>query len=235
MVSIIIPCYNDDYLKYALQSCVEQDYEDVEVKLVVDHQKLFMPPYVGLEFIQNNENLGTAESINVGLRACSGDYIMILAADDMLTKDSISRRIKMFEEDPELDAIYGFMLKVQGDCSYEEAQKVVPRRHPSEYTVPLYRRRVFQKYGLLHPPMRGREDKEYSYRLGVHSKSPFERRVKIRKADYDVYYYRRHEQAQRKARTRDIYREIGLHMAFDKRMKDLEINGITEKNTEFLK
>ena len=171
----------------------------------------------------------------MGLRLSKGDYIMILAADDMLTKDSISRRIKMFEEDPELDAIYGFMLKVQGDCSYEEAQKVVPRRHPSEYTVPLYRRRVFQKYGLLHPPMRGREDKEYSYRLGVHSKSPFERRVKIRKADYDVYYYRRHEQAQRKARTRDIYREIGLHMAFDKRMKDLEINGITEKNTEFLK
>ena len=238
MVSVIIPCFNHKYIEDTINSLVYQSYKDIEIIIVhddPDYEGLIVPNVVNMIILQNKENLGTAESINVGIRASKGEYILPLDSDDMLTQNSISCRIKMFEDNPELDVIYGCILKVHDDVSYDLAIKGKWKRHPSEYTVPMYRRRVFQKYGLFHPPMRGKQDKEMSYRLGVHKKSPLKTVVKFKKIEEDVYYYRRHHDSQHKQRGRDIYKEIKVCMAFDKRMKDLEINGITEQNTELLR
>jgi len=244
MVSIVIPCYNSEkWIIDCLDSCLFQDYgiKDIEVIIVDDcstdrtREIIDCSVHSGaVTVITNKENLGTAGTINVGIRASKGEYILILAADDMLTKNSISGRMKMFGERPELEIIYGFMLKIHGDISYGEAIAGQWKRHPSEFTTPIYRRSVFEKYGLLHPEMRSKEDKEYSYRLGIHRKSPLKRVVNIEKASFDVYYYRRHENAQRKRRAKDIYFYVRTMMAFDKRIMQLRRDGITRENTEFL-
>jgi hypothetical protein len=54
------------------------------------------------------------------------------------------------------------------------------------------------------------------------------------KADFPVAYYRRHGDSKRKRRKHDRDFDIRTHMEFDARTKDLEINGITKENTEFL-
>jgi len=237
MVSIVIPCYNSEYLSDAVVSCNLQNYENIEIIIVddnpVDRQLTNKPK--NTKFIYNKENMGVSYSRNAGIKAAKGEYIITLDADDMLTKDSISGRIRMFEAQPELEVIYGFMLKVHGDISYGDTLRGTWKRHPSEFTAPIYRRSVFEKYGLFHEPLRSKEDKEFSYRLGVHRKSPLKHVVKYKKAEKDVYYYRRHPEAKRKKRATDLMFDIYTCMEFDKRVMQLRREGITPDNTEFLK
>jgi len=237
MVSIIIPCYNSDYLYQCIGSCIGQEYDDYEVITVNDNPNNNLEELVDQRFklITNEKNMGVSYSRNVGIKAAKGEYIITLDADDMLTEDSISERMKMFEAQPELEVIYGFMLKVHGDISYGDTLRGTWKRHPSEFTAPIYRRSVFEKYGLFHEPLRSKEDKEFSYRLGVHRKSPLKHVVKYKKAEKDVYYYRRHPEAKRKKRATDLMFDIYTCMEFDKRVMQLRREGITPDNTEFLK
>jgi len=178
MVSIIVPCYNyGQYLPHCLRSLEVALCGDDEVIIVDDASKenpieAFWSTGC-VKIIKHTENKGVSATINTGIRASKGDFILILSADDMLTPNSIPGRLKMFEADPDLDVIYGAMAEVHGDVDYAAAMKTLDKfeEHPSKYTVPMFRRRVFQKYGLYHEPLRSREDKELQYRLGVHAKS----------------------------------------------------------------
>jgi len=71
MVSVIIP-YNKDrgYLKYAIASVWEQTYTDWEI-------------------IEACSPGNCATNINTGLLKAGGDYVKILAEDDLLTPDSL--------------------------------------------------------------------------------------------------------------------------------------------------
>ena len=242
LVSIIIPNYNyGNYLPACLDSILGNEHQDYEAIVVDDCSTENQIPdclsVPKVTVIKNAKNLGTAGTINAGLRACHGEYIMIVSADDMITPQSITGRLSVFQKRPDLDVIYGAMHKVGGNVSYKEALASLssPRLHPSIYTVPLYRRSVFTRFGILHETMRGKEDKEMQYRLGVHEKAYCEPRVKFIRVRWPVYIYRRHDRAQRKHRSKNLMEDIYLYMEFDKRCKDVEINGLNEKNTEFLK
>jgi glycosyltransferase involved in cell wall biosynthesis len=242
MVSIIVPCYNyGRYLPACLESIEKNGYDDYEIIVVDDCSALDLiaPAIVQIPrctFIGNKTNLGVAGTINVGIRASKGDFIMVLSADDMIVLGTLGQRNNILLADPDLDVIYGAMAEIHGDMGYVDALKTLDHfeAHPSRFTVPLYKRRVFQKFGLYHEPLRSREDKEYQYRLGVHAKSYCKPRVKFARVDWPVYFYRRHEGAQRKRRAKDLMFDIQTCMIFDSRCKDVEINGITADNTEFL-
>jgi len=246
-VSIVVPHYNYGmYLRDCLVSLACNSYPYFEVIIVDDlstengvpDRPGWMSNDSNLTTIYHKQNKGVAATINTGIRASKGEFIMIVSADDMITKCSIEGRIDMFCSDKDLDVIYGPMLKVQGSVDYETsiaASAGLPI-HPSKFTVPMYRRRVFEKFGLLHEPLRSKEDKEIQIRLGVH-RNTFQKQplVKFVRCDFPVYFYRRHELAQRKRRSKDMDFDICTIMEFDKRCKDIEINGITAENTEFLK
>ena len=236
MVSIIVPCYNYwKYLPDCLKSIRENDCGDTQT-IVVDDASPEPPSGMddNVNIIRNHANLGVAGTINVGIRASTGEYIMIVSADDMITPESISCRLELFNAKPSLEVIYGAMIEVHGDMGYDDALKIKPEIHPSRFTVPLYRRSVFQKHGLLHEALRSKEDKEMQYRLGVHKKAYRRSVVDFTRVDKPVYFYRRHEAAQRKRRAKDLMFDITTCMEFDKRSKDVELNGTTKENTEFL-
>jgi len=239
MVSIIIPCYNPRWISDCVTSCQEQSHKDIEIIVVNDigspgSSASTMISRLGVIAIENKENMGVSFSRNAGIKASKGDYILPLDADDMLAPESISCRLKEFEKDPDLQVVYGPMLKIHGDISYGEALGSKCDIHPSKYTVPMYRRDVFEKFGLFHEPLRSKEDKEMSYRLGVHKKSPIKKGVKFKRVEEPVYYYRRHDDAKRKSRIVDVYFDVRTCMEFDKRIMELRKNGITKQNTEFL-
>ena len=247
VVSVIVPCYNyGNYLNDCLSSLACNGYPYLEVIVVDDLSTENKIPdstkWLGFNSemitIYHKQNKGVAATINTGIRASHGDFIMIVSADDMITPNGIIGRLAMFAEHPELEVIYGPMLKVQGSAGYEETVAGMGKLaiHPSKYTVPLYRRSVFQRFGLIHEPLRSKEDKEMQVRLGVHRKT-FQKKplVNFARCDFPVYFYRRHELAQRKRRSSDLMFDIQTIMEFDKRCKDIEINGINAGNTELLK
>ncbi len=82
-LSIIIPLFNScDFISRALQSCINQTLRDIEI-LVVDDKSEDESVKIALEFakkdprikiFQNEENLGTFASRNLGVLHSSSDF-----------------------------------------------------------------------------------------------------------------------------------------------------------------
>ena len=92
MVSVIIPIYNvETYLSKCLDSVLGQTYSKLEIILVndgsTDNSGNICEKYAKKDkrikyFYQKNEGLSSAR--NTGLRAVSGDYILMVDGDDAL-------------------------------------------------------------------------------------------------------------------------------------------------------
>jgi glycosyltransferase involved in cell wall biosynthesis len=108
LVSIIIATYRREYsLKKALLSLTKQTYESIEiivvddnadvswnnkVQLIIDYVK--SQGNMRIVYIQNEENKGSAETRNIGIRTASGKYITFLDDDDIYLPDKINSQIK---------------------------------------------------------------------------------------------------------------------------------------------
>lgn len=109
LVSIVIATYQrKKRLSRALTSLVNQSYKNLEVIIVDDNANeewnLSIKKIVenfknkNFRYIRNNENLGSAKSRNVGIKASNGQYITFLDDDDVYTTLKIERQlVKMIE------------------------------------------------------------------------------------------------------------------------------------------
>lgn len=98
MISIIIPAYNAaKYIERSLRSCIQQDYEEVEILIVNDGSSDNTVEIVE-RFIQydsrirliNKLNGGLVSARKEGLNYVLGDYVFFLDADDYLEEDTLS-------------------------------------------------------------------------------------------------------------------------------------------------
>ncbi|MEQ8653060.1 MAG: glycosyltransferase family 2 protein [Kiloniellales bacterium] len=105
MVSLVIPLYNGaHYISETLQSVVDQCFESLQV-VVIDDGSTDRSPELARRFadqfkkftFRRQQNKGVSATRNHGLSLASGKYIAFLDADDLLAKDSISRRVNTLE------------------------------------------------------------------------------------------------------------------------------------------
>ena len=97
LVSIIIPVYNaEKYLRYCVDSILQQSYTNLEVILVDDGAKDSSPSICD-DYAQSDSrvtvihqpNGGIAKAQNTGLDAAHGDYIAFADNDDILDSRNI--------------------------------------------------------------------------------------------------------------------------------------------------
>ncbi|MFY0686969.1 MAG: glycosyltransferase family 2 protein [Cyclobacteriaceae bacterium] len=107
LVTVICLCYNhEDYVMEALQSVANQMYGNVEVIICDDAStdaskseiEAFAQSHPDCKTIFHEQNLGNCRSFNECLKYASGQFIIDLAADDILAPDRISTGISVFEE-----------------------------------------------------------------------------------------------------------------------------------------
>ena len=90
-VSIIIPMYNsEEYIKEAVDSCLSQTYENIEI-IVIDDGSTDNSKEEILDHIETNRvryfyqsNKGRSAARNYGLDISEGAYINFLDSDDLL-------------------------------------------------------------------------------------------------------------------------------------------------------
>ncbi|MCR5388384.1 MAG: glycosyltransferase [Lachnospiraceae bacterium] len=118
-VSVIIPSYNNSkFLKQAVDSVLmqraprvmgvpfdEENPDWLEVIVVNDNspadEDAVMAEYAEDErvlYIKNGENLGVAESRNVGVSASSGEYVAFLDADDFWEQGKLMAQLELLWE-----------------------------------------------------------------------------------------------------------------------------------------
>lgn len=102
-VSILIPCYNSErFIAETLKSCIEQDYDNVEI-IVVDDGSSDKSFAIAREWatryssisVYCQPNKGVCRARNLAFEKSSGEYIMYLDADDIISRDKISHQIKL--------------------------------------------------------------------------------------------------------------------------------------------
>lgn len=119
-VSVVVPCYNyGRYLPQCVHS-VTHNQPGVEVEvIVVDDASTDDSAAVAealhsedprVRLIRHARNRGHIATYNDGLAAVTGDYVMLLSADDLATPGALPRAVALFEAEPSVGLVYGGVL-----------------------------------------------------------------------------------------------------------------------------
>lgn len=114
LVSIVIPCYNQArYLNETVQSVMGSTHKAIEIIIVNDGstdntseigQSLAEQISCVHYFSQNNS--GPSVARNHGIQKSSGEYILPLDADDLISKDYIEKALTVLIKRPEVKVVY---------------------------------------------------------------------------------------------------------------------------------
>ncbi len=135
MVSVIIPTYKRklDYVSNALQSVINQTYDNIEIIVVDDSPSDFpyrddIKNYIEalnnnrIIYIRNEKNLGGSLSRNVGINVAHGEYITFLDDDDEYMSGKVEKQLK-FMLDTNCDLSFSNMIMYRMDgkvCDYRD-------------------------------------------------------------------------------------------------------------------
>ena len=183
-ISLITITYNSaQTLKDTLTSVLEQTYTDIEYILVdgaskdntVAIIKDFEPKFEGRMKWISEPDKGLYDAMDKGIRMATGDVIGILNSDDFFTsKEVLAKVAEAFEQDTQLDAVYGDVHFVNPDdlqrCVRYYSSKVFKKSlmrlgfmpaHPSFYLKKV----CFDKYGVYKTDYKIAADFEFLLRV----------------------------------------------------------------------
>ena len=113
-VSVIIPVYNDGpYLQEALQSVLNQPYQDFEIILVDDGstdvvtQKLLNETEQAKIHVFFKEHAGVSLARNYAINKATGEYVLPLDADDLLGEAFLKEAVVMLDVNPKVKVVCG--------------------------------------------------------------------------------------------------------------------------------
>lgn len=110
--SITIPAYKSEYLAEAIQSVVEQSYQDWELIIVDDcspeQLASIVKPFLidsRIRFYRNEKNCGAVDVVdnwNICLSYCTGDFVICMGDDDRLKSCCLDEYSKLIANYPGL-------------------------------------------------------------------------------------------------------------------------------------
>ncbi|MCV2487282.1 glycosyltransferase family 2 protein [Flavobacterium sp. SH_e] len=118
LVTVICLCYNHEkFVIEALNSIVNQTYKNIEIivaddfsndnskKVITD----WLKNHPTAQFILSKINLGNTKTFNKALQFSKGEYIIDLAADDVLLKECVEKQVNAFlnSNKKNLAVVYG--------------------------------------------------------------------------------------------------------------------------------
>lgn len=130
-ISVVTASYNyQDYIKDTIQSVLNQTYQDWELIIIDDCStdnsveviKSFKDPRIKL-FI-NEKNIGLKETVQRGIKKASGEWIVFLESDDIITPDNIEKKVKIAKQFPEVNLIFN-------DCEFFGDEERISTVHNS--------------------------------------------------------------------------------------------------------
>lgn len=116
LVSIVIPVHNaEEYVREALDSCINQTYTNLEI-VVVDDKSEDGTLNILREYEQRDSRVkvlavekqnGLGNVINIGIRESNGKYIARMDADDIMCPERIEKQARYLESNPNCVAVGG--------------------------------------------------------------------------------------------------------------------------------
>jgi len=166
-VTVLMPVYNAGrFLREAIDSILAQTFTDFEFLIIddgsTDGSQSIIRSYDDsrIKFVQNENNLGVAATLNRGLDLAWGEHIARMDADDISLPRRLEKQIRFMEDKPEV-GVSGTWIRLFGDqprvvdrcpvgASVVKAYLLFdnPMSHPSV----IMRHEVMKKFNLHYDP-----------------------------------------------------------------------------------
>ena len=162
-LSVIIPAHQaEKYIAQAVESVRRQGWTGQTQIIVIDDGSTDNTAAVARELgvqLLRKEQGGAASARNMGLRAATGDLILLLDADDVLTDGALSAMGDALTQD--VDAVFAMAEDfISPELTDTEKAELRPRPTPYGGVLPgcsLIRRRVFDTVGVFDDTMKSGE------------------------------------------------------------------------------
>ena len=119
LVSVIIPCYNhEQFIEGCIRSIIEQSYTRIELIIIDDGssdssfgkiQEMVQACEERFEkfYYRTRKNRGLCNTLNEALELCQGEFVSIIASDDLMLTDKIQLQVDYAVTYPEVTSFYG--------------------------------------------------------------------------------------------------------------------------------
>lgn len=178
-ISIITPSFNQgQFIERTLQSVANQSVDEIEHIVIdggsTDNTVEILKKSASIHYWVSEKDKGQAHAVNKGLIASSGEIIGWLNSDDIYYSEALSHVLNFFQQNPEIDVVYGMAdhidLKDQAFEAYptqswdfEQLKEICFICQPALF----FRRKLVEKQGLLDESLSYCMDYEYWLRLAL--------------------------------------------------------------------
>jgi glycosyltransferase involved in cell wall biosynthesis len=184
LVSIVIPCYKGErYLAEAIESCLKQTYQNLEI-IVVDDASPDRCAEIAegyalrdgrLRVIRHSTNGGASRAFNTGFEAARGEFMTRLAQDDYFAVDALEIMSNYLQQHAEAGLVYcdfhHLITNVDGTTRLRYYTTPEPEKgldHGNALGVCLmWRRTVWRDAGGFDPHFDTAEDFEFLRRVSA--------------------------------------------------------------------
>ena len=162
-LSIVIVNYNSKFLIEQCLGSVRKAIKGINTEVIVvdnnsnDGSKEYLRDrFTSLKLILNNDNVGFAKACNQGFKITSGEYVLFLNPDTILSERCLADCISFFESHPDAGAVGVRMLDSNGNF-LKESKRGVPSASASFYKLfglaaIFPGSKIFAKYYQTHLP-----------------------------------------------------------------------------------
>ena len=189
-VSIIIPVYNQElFISRCIRSLLDQDFNVNQYELIVVNDastdmtnEILKKFSEKLNIINNKKNIGLPASLNIGIKAAKGSYIVRVDSDDYVNNQFLKILYLFLEENRNIDAIA---------CDYylvDNRENIIERKNCMDSPIGcgiMFRTEQLINIGMYDSKFLMNEDKDLRHR--------FLDKYQIKRLELPMYRYRKHE------------------------------------------
>ena len=131
-VSVIMPAYNaQDYIAEAINSILSQTFSDFSFIIIndgsTDKTAEIVQSYDDnrILFIENPQNIGLVNSLNLGLSYAEGEYVARMDSDDISLPQRLEKQVAFMDSNPDVGVLGTWMLVFGNRNSVTETPAVV--------------------------------------------------------------------------------------------------------------
>jgi len=164
LLTVIIPAYNhEQYVAAAINSVLSQDYDHIEL-IVIDDVSSDATFAVANSFssdarvtvLRNDLNMGPSKTLNKGIQLAKGEFIAILASDDMFAPAALKVRTEVMTRNATTKLMFSDFVGMSENGALETSRPVKRDKellslNPQDILTDLYIRSspLFVQSGLF--------------------------------------------------------------------------------------
>lgn len=175
-ISVIVTCHDlEEYVEETMQSLFDQIRPPDEIILIHDCCKA-PKAFANTQILMLDKNVGVAKARDIGVKLCSGDYILFVDADDVLPapylkemeKVAIKERTDVIYPDSYLWSSWNFSGLPNVYHKAPDSVKLSSMLKANQVICPsLLRKEVYDKYGPMDSSLPLFEDWDFFLKLLV--------------------------------------------------------------------